>query len=234
MTLSKITGADHMTEEQLKGVISYLYSILDDIDSTGDVVKGDDVAYRARVEYLHLKRGIVARSVDGQTININAVPEYVGGAVGAEPVVEEQTLAGKNIYYSLRITGLGNKKQRRVVSLKTDVLEVLKLGAHQVYDPLSGDLDFMLPQAVVAHDKRIIDCCEILIVDLCHGIGAGSMLEMAYAKDLGKHIIALVPDYDAFRQMSCWITAHVDVAVAVDCLSDLNYIVSILGDTFYK
>lgn len=241
-----------LSKSELMGVVAYLYSILDDIDSAGDVAKGDDAAYRARVERLHGKRSLVAKSLDGQSIVVNALPYWyakditiadstgegviMGEGIECQPVAEqtECTPTPVRIYYSLRIAGLKLKKQKSVYRLKTDVLEVLKLDGHKVFDPTDVDLDWLHPQAVIDHDKNLINNSELLIVDLCHGIGAGSMMEMQYAKDMGKHVIAIVPDYDSFRQMSCWITAHVDVAVAVDCLSDLNYIVSILGDTFYK
>lgn len=260
MALSKVTGAEHLTTEQLKDVISYLYSVLDDIDTTGDIVKEDDVAYRARVEKLHVRRGYVARSLDGQTIHINRVPASAGMEGAVAPEVSEADLEpvdydefeddksamsvnsdqsdsksvamcmprAKQIYYSLRITGVSRKEEKRIRALLTDVKEVLLLNSHRLFDPTAVDIGFMQPHAIVAHDCNVIDNCEILIIDLCNGIGPGSMMEMFYAKSVGKRVIAIVGD-GKFPSMSSWIKAHTDVAVNKSELHTLLYVVNTLG-----
>ena len=49
-------------------VMQYLFKLLDDIDTVGDTVKGDDAAYRKAVEAIHKKRFDVASTASGEVM----------------------------------------------------------------------------------------------------------------------------------------------------------------------
>jgi len=52
-------------------VIKYLWKIIDDIDTTGDIAKFDDKFYRNRVEKLQEKRWDTGIESDGYTIDLS-------------------------------------------------------------------------------------------------------------------------------------------------------------------
>ncbi len=54
-------------EKTMQEKAEFLFSLLDDIDSVGDVVRTDDKAYREVVERIHKRRYEVA-STDGYSI----------------------------------------------------------------------------------------------------------------------------------------------------------------------
>lgn len=58
----------NLSNDEWKEVATWLYSILDDIDTVGDVVKGNNSEYRNLVEKLHGLKRVVGKSDDGQTI----------------------------------------------------------------------------------------------------------------------------------------------------------------------
>lgn len=57
-----------LSNKEWKEIATWLYSILDDIDAVGDVVKGNDQEYRKLVEKLHKLKSVVGKSEDGQTL----------------------------------------------------------------------------------------------------------------------------------------------------------------------
>lgn len=57
-----------MTYEQMHEVAQYLYQLLDDIDTAGDMAKGDDKLYRSIVERIQSKKWLVVDKCDGYTV----------------------------------------------------------------------------------------------------------------------------------------------------------------------
>lgn len=51
-------------------MIEFLWDIIDDIDTTGDMAKSNDQAYRERVERLQKKRWETGITTDGYTLTI--------------------------------------------------------------------------------------------------------------------------------------------------------------------
>ena len=54
-----------------KCIIKYLWKIIDDIDTTGDIAKFDDKFYRKRVEKLQKKRWNTDITSDGYTLDLS-------------------------------------------------------------------------------------------------------------------------------------------------------------------
>ncbi len=54
--------------ERLESIAQYLYKLLDDIDTIGDMAKADDVLYRVLVEKTQVKKGQVVAECDGYTV----------------------------------------------------------------------------------------------------------------------------------------------------------------------
>ena len=57
-----------------RAIAVFLWSLLDDIDTTGDIVREDDAAYRATAEHIHKKRFEVSTS-DGYAIAFTNDPK---------------------------------------------------------------------------------------------------------------------------------------------------------------
>lgn len=51
-------------------MIEFLFGLLDDIDTVGDVVKGSDAAYRKSVERIQRRRFETGIATDGYTLTI--------------------------------------------------------------------------------------------------------------------------------------------------------------------
>lgn len=62
-----------MTHEELHSVAQYLYQLLDDIDTVGDIAKGDDKLYRAMVEKIQAKKNLVVDQCDGYTVTLKPI-----------------------------------------------------------------------------------------------------------------------------------------------------------------
>ena len=65
-------------EIDYKTVASWLYYILDDIDSVGDFAKGDDKVYRETVERLHRLKSEVGCSPDGYILEFRNPEQQYG------------------------------------------------------------------------------------------------------------------------------------------------------------
>jgi hypothetical protein len=50
-------------------IIKYLWQIIDDIDTAGDMAKGNDKAFRNMVEKLQAKRWLTGITSDGYTLD---------------------------------------------------------------------------------------------------------------------------------------------------------------------
>lgn len=57
-----------MTFDEMHAVAQYLYQLLDDIDTAGDIAKGDDMLFRSLVERIQTKKGAVVEECDGYTV----------------------------------------------------------------------------------------------------------------------------------------------------------------------
>ena len=58
------------TAKMYHEVAQRLYALLDDIDTAGDIAKGDDALYRKIVERTQSKKGSFVISCDGQTVRL--------------------------------------------------------------------------------------------------------------------------------------------------------------------
>lgn len=63
-----------MTYDEMHAVAQYLYQLLDDIDTAGDMAKSDDVLYRRLVECQQAKKGKVVADCDGYTVTLRPLP----------------------------------------------------------------------------------------------------------------------------------------------------------------
>lgn len=63
-----------MTYDELMAVAQYLYQLLDDIDTAGDMAKSNDAAYREIVEGIQRKKGAVLAECDGYTVIFKPLP----------------------------------------------------------------------------------------------------------------------------------------------------------------
>jgi len=63
-----------MTYDEMHAVAQYLYQLLDDIDTAGDIAKGDDKLYREIVERTQAKKGAVVAECDGYTVILKPLP----------------------------------------------------------------------------------------------------------------------------------------------------------------
>jgi len=71
--ISDITEEEKtMLDGSAKGVIEFLWKIIDDIDTASDMAKGDDEWYRKRVEHLQSKRWHSGITTDGYDLDIGA------------------------------------------------------------------------------------------------------------------------------------------------------------------
>jgi hypothetical protein len=79
-----------------KEIIKFLWDILDDIDSTGDIAKFNDRFYRERVEKLQKKRWQTGITTDGYTLDLTEmkVPKNIEGWV---PSKTNSSIVGKLI-----------------------------------------------------------------------------------------------------------------------------------------
>ena len=66
--------APAMTYDEMHAVAQYLYKLLDDIDTAGDMAKGDDKLYRAIVERTQTKKIAVVYECDGHTVVLKPLP----------------------------------------------------------------------------------------------------------------------------------------------------------------
>lgn len=76
-----------MTYDEMHAVAQYLYQLLDDIDTAGDIAKGDDQLFRAIVERTQTKKGAVVAECDGYTVTLKPLPANAI-VTGAEPAGE--------------------------------------------------------------------------------------------------------------------------------------------------
>lgn len=78
-----------MTYEQMHEVAQYLYKLLDDIDTAGDMAKSDDKLYRSIVERTQSKKGLVVDKCDGYTVQFKPSPnKLLFSLLGSEHVFE--------------------------------------------------------------------------------------------------------------------------------------------------
>ena len=63
-----------MTYAELHAVAQYLYQLLDDIDTAGDMAKSDDALYRRIVECQQAKKRKVVAECDGYTVTLKPLP----------------------------------------------------------------------------------------------------------------------------------------------------------------
>lgn len=68
--LLEIPGAPELPEHRL---IKYLWKLLDDIDTTSDAVRGDNAAYRERVEKIQRKRFDSGVTTNGYNLDITGM-----------------------------------------------------------------------------------------------------------------------------------------------------------------
>ena len=61
---------NEMSYRELHTVAQYLYELLDDIDSAGDIAKGDDKLYRAIVERTQSQKWAVVAKCDGYAVTL--------------------------------------------------------------------------------------------------------------------------------------------------------------------
>ena len=66
-----------MTYDEMHEVAQYLYQLLDDIDTAGDMAKADDTLYRKIVERTQTKKGAVVAECDGYTVKLRPLPSNV-------------------------------------------------------------------------------------------------------------------------------------------------------------
>ena len=66
-----------MTHDQLEEVAQYLYKLLDDIDTCGDIAKSNDKLYRAMVEKTQMLKALVVSECDGYTVSFHPAPKKV-------------------------------------------------------------------------------------------------------------------------------------------------------------
>ena len=57
--------------QQLEATVKFLWDILDDIDTAGDIAKFNDAAYRDMVESHQKKRWKTGITTDGYTLNLD-------------------------------------------------------------------------------------------------------------------------------------------------------------------
>ena len=65
--IKEIEGALNLLNN--KCIIEYLWQIIDDIDTAGDIAKSNDVSYRNMVEKLQKKRWNTGITTDGYTLD---------------------------------------------------------------------------------------------------------------------------------------------------------------------
>ena len=74
MRLNAVPESDEvhapMTYNELHDVAQYLYGLLDDIDTAGDIAKADNWIYRKIVERIQAKKRVVVASCDGYTVKL--------------------------------------------------------------------------------------------------------------------------------------------------------------------
>lgn len=82
LMLSHFGGMQSQAQQTEKGeaIAKYLYQLLDDIDTAGDIAKENDKAYRAIVERIQSKKSKVVESCDGYTVVFKLPPAPEGGA----------------------------------------------------------------------------------------------------------------------------------------------------------
>lgn len=64
--------------EKGEAIAQYLYQLLDDIDTAGDIAKENDKAYREIVERIQSKKSKVVESCDGYTVVFKLPPAPEG------------------------------------------------------------------------------------------------------------------------------------------------------------
>lgn len=66
-----------MTNEEMHEVVQYLYKLLDDIDTCGDIAKNNDKLYRTMVEKIQSFKGLVVEDCDGYTVTFKPVSKEI-------------------------------------------------------------------------------------------------------------------------------------------------------------
>lgn len=87
-----------VTYDEMHAVAQYLYQLLDDIDTAGDIAKADDVFYRKIVERTQTKKGAVVAECNGYTVTLRPLPSNakVSGAGTASDGLPGYAAKGKN------------------------------------------------------------------------------------------------------------------------------------------
>jgi hypothetical protein len=68
-----VSTSDEARPDPRLAAADFLFALLDDIDTTSDIAKGDDRAYREMVERIQRRRFEVA-DTDGYTVTFKPVP----------------------------------------------------------------------------------------------------------------------------------------------------------------
>ena len=138
----------------------------------------------------------------------------------------------RKLYYSHRIFGLDTYTSIEVANVKKKVLKAIskyvkKSHKMQVIDPSEIESTFATRQHIVANDLQLIDMSSAFIIDLTNGVGAGSSMELFYAKHaMNRFTIGIVASSDEDPELSLWVTSHIDIFVALDSLEDLGTILN--------
>lgn len=67
-----------MTRDEIAGVASYLYQLLDDIDTADDAARDNDAQYRTRVRKIQARKAAVVVSCDGYTVEFKPAAKEGG------------------------------------------------------------------------------------------------------------------------------------------------------------
>jgi hypothetical protein len=64
-----------LSRREIAAIASYLYQLLDDIDTADDVARSDDITYRAAVRKIQAKKAEVVASCDGYAVKFKPLGE---------------------------------------------------------------------------------------------------------------------------------------------------------------
>jgi hypothetical protein len=139
-------------------------------------------------------------------------------------------------YISHRIQGLDagrTKSVENLVSRASKMVYSVFGGGAQVVLPLELEYDFAHSHEIVEHDLRLIASCELFIVDLAHGNGAGSMMELIWARRNHGLITVGILNEGEEDQLSCWVSNHLAYSATLKtlpkCLHSIKHNYDILS-----
>jgi len=88
-----------ITEKALRRLVEYLFQIIDDIDTAGDIAKSDDKAFRRLVEQYQKKRWETGIDCDGYTLDLEPAIQKFSETQSDEDYAEfERKLLEKEVY----------------------------------------------------------------------------------------------------------------------------------------